>query len=134
MISYHCDGCQKEIPRDALRYVVSIDVRAAYEEMEVGLMDLVRDHREEMLALIERLKEKSAEEIEATVYKGFKLDLCPSCQQAFLRDPLRFHPEQGGEDRDIGIDVFLRSLGYGKGPEDGAAGGGEDGGELGGEL
>jgi len=113
MVTYRCDGCGVELAKDALRYTVSIDVRAAYDQLEVGLADLVRDHRAEIRALIERLKHKSAREVEETVYKSIKLDLCPSCQRAFIRNPLRFHPEQGAPESDIDIDSFLRSLGLG---------------------
>jgi hypothetical protein len=113
MVSYHCDGCGKDLPKNALRYTVAIDVRAAYDKLEVGLADLVRDHRPEILALIERLKSKSPEELEESVYKSIKLDLCPSCQRAFIRSPLRFHPEQGTTEGEIDIDAFLRSLGLG---------------------
>ena len=114
MVTYRCDGCGVELAKDALRYTVSIDVRAAYDQLEVGLADLVRDHRAEIRALIERLKHKSAREVEETVYKCIKLDLCPSCQRAFIRNPLRFHPEQGAPESDIDIDSFLRSLGMGR--------------------
>ena len=100
---------------DDLRYTVTIDVRAAYNEIEVGLADLVRSHRQEILALIERLKHRAPKEIEEQVYKKIKLDLCPTCQQSFIRAPLRFHPERGTEDEEIDIDGFLRSLGFGKG-------------------
>lgn len=115
MITYRCDGCGREIPRHELRYTVNIDVRAAYEELEVGLAELVRDHRSEILSLIERLKDKTAKEIEESIYKGIRLDLCPSCQRAFIRDPLRFRPEQGGGPGEVDVDSFLRSLGYGGG-------------------
>ena len=104
--------------RGDLRYKVAIDVRAAYDTLEIGLADLVRDHRAEVLALLERTEDKDPSEIEATVYKHFKLDLCPSCQRAYIRDPLRFHPERG-EEAPVDIDAFLRSLGIH----------GEDGGE-----
>lgn len=114
MICFRCDGCGAQLPRHALRYTVKIDVKAAYDQIEIGLVDLIRDHRQELLSLIEQLKEKDPREIEETVYKGFKLDLCPSCQRAYLRDPLRFHPEQAGAPSDIDIDGFLRSLGFGK--------------------
>ena len=114
MVTYRCDGCGVELAKNALRYTVSIDVRAAYDQLEVGLADLVRDHRAEIRALIERLKHKSAREVEETVYKCIKLDLCPSCQRAFIRNPLRFHPEQGAPESDIDIDSFLRSLGMGR--------------------
>ena len=116
MVEYRCDGCGRALPQGALRYRVSIDVRAAYDQIEVGLMDLVQDHRSEMLRLIERLKDKAPAEIEETVYKLIKLDLCPSCQRAYIRDPLRFHPEQAPPAEDaVDIDTFLRSLGYGAG-------------------
>ncbi len=116
MITYTCDGCGKILQKNALRYTVKIDVQAAYDKLEIGLLDLVRSHREEMLQLIESLKNKSPGEIEETVYKSIRLDLCPACQRAFIRDPLRFHPEQTVPD-DIDIDQFLRSLGYGRSSE-----------------
>jgi len=118
MITYRCDGCGVEMAQKDLRYTVTIDVRAAYDQIEVGLADLMRDYRAELLQLIERLKDKPPQEIEESVYKCIKLDLCPSCQRAFLRNPLRFHPEQGTNDAGIEIDEFLRSLGWGDDPEE----------------
>lgn len=118
MIAYRCDGCGTEMKPGSLRYTVKIDIRAAYDELKIGLVDLLRNHREEMLALIEKLKHKDPREIEESVYKGFELDLCPRCQRAYIRDPLRFHPEQGSAVSDIDIDAFLRSLGIGAPPAD----------------
>ncbi len=111
MIQLQCDGCGREIPPKSLRYSVTIDVRAAYDTLEIGLTELVQDHRQEILALIDKLGPKSAEEVESSVYKKFKLDLCPSCQKAYLLNPLRFHPEHMVEESDLDIDAFLRSLG-----------------------
>lgn len=111
MIRFVCDGCGVEIAPKSLRYIVSIDVRAAYDKLEVGLAELVKDHRQELLDLIESLSNKSPEAVEETVYKKLKLDLCPSCQRAYIRDPVRFHPEQAGERPEVDIDAFLRSLG-----------------------
>jgi hypothetical protein len=115
MVTYRCDGCGAEMGRTDLRYTVSIDVRAAYDRLEVGLLDLVRDHRAEILRLIDQMKDKSSSELEEGVYKRIRLDLCPSCQRVFLKSPLRFHPEQGGPEAAFDIDAFLRSLGYGGG-------------------
>ena len=126
MITYTCDGCGKELNRHDLRYVVKIDVQAAYDEMEVSLLDLVRDHRAEMLRLIEQMKHKDAEQLEEGVYKNIKLDLCPACQRAFIRNPLRFHPEQGAPEPKVDVDAFLRSLGLGKPPGEGERGGERD--------
>ncbi len=113
MVFYRCDGCGAELPRQALRYTVTIDVRAAYDEVEVHLADLIRDHRAEIVALIERMRGQDPSEIEDQVYKRFSLDLCPACHRAYLRDPLRFRAGAGSAD-EIDIDGFLRSLGFGK--------------------
>lgn len=117
MLVYRCDGCSREIDKHSLRYTVKIDVHAAYDQLEVGLSDLVRDHRAELIALIEAMKNKNAEEIEETVYKGLRLDLCPACQKVYIRDPLRFHPGQATHgDDELNIDDFLQSLGFGEKP------------------
>ncbi|HPG68535.1 MAG TPA: hypothetical protein PLO37_16945 [Candidatus Hydrogenedentes bacterium] len=119
MITYRCDGCGKELRRHALRYTVEIQVKAAYDKLEIGLVDLVQSHRAEMLDLIEKLRHRDPKEIEETIYKHIRLDLCPACQRAFIRSPLRFHPEQGGVDAEVDIDSFLRSLGVFNAPDDG---------------
>lgn len=120
MVVHRCDGCGSEMLKGILRYRVKIDVRAAYDELEISLADLIRDHRAEMLALIEKLRDRDPREIEETVYKGFTLDLCPNCQRAYIKNPLRFHPEQAGPPSEIDIDSFLRSLGAKPTPEEGA--------------
>lgn len=114
MIVYRCDGCGREMPRNTLRYAVKIDVQAAYDELEIGLAELIRDHRAELVALIDKMKDVPPKKIEETVYKGMKLDLCPSCQRAFIASPLRFHPEGTCESAPLDIDGFLKSLGYGR--------------------
>lgn len=111
MVIYHCDGCGKDIPPKTLRYTVTIDVKAAYDKIEVGLAELIQDHRKEILDLIQRLESQSADEVESSVYKRLKLDLCPSCQRAYLINPIHFHPEQAPDKTDLDIDAFLRSLG-----------------------
>ena len=115
MITYTCDGCGRPLEKGSLRYRVKIDVRAAYDTLEIGLADLIRDHEAELAELLEKLKHKDPKEIEETVYKRIELDLCPTCQKAFIRDPLLFHPEQGIPDEEFNIDDLLRSLGYGNG-------------------
>jgi len=119
MIVHRCDGCGKELSKGQLRYHVKIDVRAAYDKLEIGLAELIQDHRAEMLKLIEQMRHKEPREIEESVYKGFELDLCPSCQRAYIKTPMRFHPEQGIPESDIDIDSFLRTLGLNQpGPSD----------------
>lgn len=116
MVVYKCDGCGREMAETDLRYVVTIDVRAAYHETRIGLADLVRDHREEMLRLVKKMEEQDAAKLEEQVWKEMRLDLCPHCHKAYLKNPLQFHPEQGEEsDAPADIDAFLKSLGFGKG-------------------
>lgn len=116
MVKITCDGCGTELKLGSLRYRVKIDVKAAYDELEIGLYDLVRDHRKELLDLIEKFKDKHPKDLEATVYKHFEFDLCPRCHRAYLANPLRFHPEQGAAEPDVDIDSFLRSLGHPRNP------------------
>jgi len=120
MIIYRCDGCGRAMRQGDLRYIVTIDVRAAYDEIQIGLADLVRDHRQEILALLEKLKDRDPAELEEQVYKKLQRDLCPACHRAYIREPLRFHPEQGARETEINIDQFLRSLGFGEGKKPGA--------------
>jgi len=113
MMMYRCDGCGVELKAHALRYTVSIDVRAAYDELIVSLADLIRDHRAEILALIERMKSCDVQDLEDQVYKKITLDLCPACQKAFIRNPLQFRPERS-RPSPVDVDTFLRSLGFGE--------------------
>ena len=94
VLTYRCDGCGVEIPKGNLRYTLSIDIRAAYDKQEIGLTELMRDHRAELVSLIESMKEKSSEELEDSVHKAFKYDLCPACQRAYILNPLAFFAQK----------------------------------------
>lgn len=118
MITITCDGCGALLKKHSLRYAVKIDVRAAYDELEIGLADLVHDHDQEIRQLIEQLSSQDPREVEETVYKLIRLDLCPRCQRAFIRDPLHFHPDRALPEPGVDMDGFLRSLGYGQTDED----------------
>ena len=116
MVLFQCDGCGAQMDEHSLRYTVNIDVRAAYNEIEVTLLDLVRNHRKEIIALLEKLEERDPVEVEEQIYKQIHLDLCPSCQKAYIKDPLHFQPQSTGENNSLDIDNFLRSLGFGTTP------------------
>lgn len=118
MVVYRCDGCGKELHRHQLRYTVKIDVRAAYDQLEVGLADLLRDHRAELEALVRRLGSAGPDQLEESVYKSLSLDLCPECHRSYIRNPLNFDPKGKQPDRPFDIDSFLRSLGYGTGTDE----------------
>ncbi|MFQ5653735.1 MAG: hypothetical protein ACE5GW_03270 [Planctomycetota bacterium] len=84
-----CDRCGKGLLIDEdVRYEVTIEVKAAYDPMEITAGDLARDHEAEMEALIARLEGMSAKEAEDQVYRKLRFDLCLPCQRTYLRAPI----------------------------------------------
>ena len=110
MQRFLCDGCGKEMKRNDTRYKVKIDVRVAKGDFEFSLLDMLRDHKKELEDLVKKFEDKDPKKNETTIYKGYKLDLYHKCQSTYIRDPLRFHPEQGLPETGIDIDEFLRTL------------------------
>ena len=111
MVTYTCDGCGKDVPQKALRYKVKIDIRAAYDTLEIRLADLLRDHEAEIRALIEQVEGMNPQKLEDDIFKIFHLDLCPDCYRSYIKDPLRFHPEAVVQDESpFDVDAFLRRL------------------------
>ncbi len=110
---YQCDGCGAAIPRKTLRYQVSVDVRAAYDTLEISLWDLVRDHRRELEELVARMDKTDTMKLEEQVYKKMVFDLCPECQRRFILSPLNFNKTGTVDEPPTDIDTFLRSLGFG---------------------
>lgn len=84
-----CDRCGKGLLIDSdVRYVVTIEVKAAYDPMEITKDDLKRDFEAEMRRLLSQMEKISEEEAQEQVYKKFTFDLCPACQKKFVRNPL----------------------------------------------
>lgn len=84
-----CDRCGKGLLIDEdVRYLVRIEVKAAYDPLELTREDLDKDLRGEMKRLMEEAKKKPKGELENEVYKSFAFDLCPPCQRAYLKSPL----------------------------------------------
>jgi len=89
MIHFTCDMCSKRLEQNEdTRYVIKIEVYAAYDPLEITGEDLERDHTEEIENLLEEMEDRDAEEMENEVYKTFRFDLCPECHAAYLKDPL----------------------------------------------
>ncbi len=83
-----CDRCGRGLLLDApVRYEVDIQVKAAYDPLELTEEDLA-GAEEEMKRLIERLKTYSPEAAQDEVYRRFRFDLCSTCQKAYLKNPL----------------------------------------------
>ncbi len=90
MNGFICDRCDGTLlANEDVRYEVEITVKAAYDPMELNLDKIaeanVSDELERLRAVI---ASKSAEELEAEVYKQLKFDLCMRCQREFLQNPL----------------------------------------------
>lgn len=88
MITHLCDRCGQPLEKGQLRYTVKIQVVAAYDELEISGKDLWKDHKQEILQLIEQTRQMSEEELMREVYVELKFDLCRDCQQAYLQQPL----------------------------------------------
>jgi len=93
-----CDACDATLLIDEdVRYIVKIEVFAAYDPLEITRGDLARDGETEMALLLETMKSMDPTELEDGVYRRFQVDLCPRCQKRYLKDPLRFGGEIGRE-------------------------------------
>lgn len=89
MIHFSCDMCGKVLLADEdTRYVVKVEVYAAYDPMELTSKDLQNDRTDEMQDLLDEMADIDPEALEDQVYKTFRFDLCPECQAAYLKDPL----------------------------------------------
>ncbi|HOQ32870.1 MAG TPA: hypothetical protein PLA12_10205 [Candidatus Hydrogenedens sp.] len=85
---YKCDACGRNLKKEELRYRVKIEVSAIYEQNEIHLADLIRNHQQEILQLLKRMEEMSADELEEQIYKSFEFDLCPTCHREYIKSPL----------------------------------------------
>jgi hypothetical protein len=83
-----CDRCGSGLLLDApVRYEVRLEVKSAYDPLELSEEDLV-DAQAELHKLVEKLKDYSAEQAQDEVYRAFRFDLCATCQKVFLKNPL----------------------------------------------
>ncbi|KPJ54618.1 MAG: hypothetical protein AMS16_04600 [Planctomycetes bacterium DG_58] len=90
MAGFCCDLCGKPLLVDSdVRYVVKIEVFAAYDPMELTVEELKQDRLKEIRELVRRLSEMEPRELEDQIYRSFTFDLCPQCQKKYLKDPLR---------------------------------------------
>lgn len=84
-----CDRCGKALLADErVRYIADLKIFAAYDPLEITAADLAEDHRAEIGKLVREIERRDARELEDEVARALKLDLCPACQRAFLKDPL----------------------------------------------
>lgn len=83
-----CDRCGNGLLLDApVRYEVRIEVKSAYDPMELTADDLA-NAAAELKRAAEAAQKLSAEEAMDEVYREFRFDLCRTCQKQFLKAPL----------------------------------------------
>jgi hypothetical protein len=84
-----CDRCGQELLHGSeVRYEVKIEIKAAYDPLNVTDQDLAKDFPKEIAEVLRQLEGLSVAEAQDQVYRSFEFDLCPACQRAYIRNPL----------------------------------------------
>jgi uncharacterized protein with gpF-like domain len=104
--------CGIRIEQPDLRYVLKMNIFAAYDTMKIDVSDLERDYEEEIHKLIEKIEGMNPKELEEDVFKQFAFDLCRACQRKLLKNPFGA-PDKTNANADLppfDVDDFLRRL------------------------
>jgi hypothetical protein len=89
MIRYSCDLCKRDLDaQEDLRYVVKMEVYAAFDPTSTSEDENDRDHLQEIQDILESLENAEDDQIGADVYQQLRFDLCPECRKKFLENPL----------------------------------------------
>ncbi len=86
-----CKLCGRRITEEMGHYVVRIEVFAADEPPE----KLIQfgpggDFAQEVQRLLDEISNADPHELEDSVYKFFRFDLCRPCQREYLKNPLPY--------------------------------------------
>ncbi len=86
MIRFSCDMGKRDIDsREDLRYVVKVEIFAAFEPLAIEEDDC--DHLQEIQEILERSEDVESDQIGDDVYQQLRFDLCPECRRRFLKNP-----------------------------------------------
>ena len=85
-MEYRCELCGKKIVKN--RYLVRIASYAAYDGLEIGLLDLTRDFKKEIEDLLKKIKKRCGKRLEKDICVGFEFILCKKCRDNYVKDPL----------------------------------------------
>jgi hypothetical protein len=92
MVHFTCDLCGKDLTASGdPRFVVKIAAYAGFDPTEISEDDLDDDQMEAIAEILQREQDHhgpDSEDDDASSYKGFRYDLCPSCHSRFIKDPL----------------------------------------------
>lgn len=86
MLHFSCDLCGQQL--GDRRFVAKVEVYPAFDPEELDEEDLDADHLQEISQLIQEMESTGKSELEDCAAKGFRFDLCQSCHQRFVKDPL----------------------------------------------
>jgi len=92
MIHYTCDRCKRVLGPNELRYVVRLEVQAALDAGEDDDESEDRDYLLELNENLERSEDLNDELVGDEIYQRQRHDLCRSCFEKFVRDPLGTDP------------------------------------------
>ena len=91
----YCDMCGKELLADEdTRYILKIEIYAAYDPMELTAEDVAEDKSDEMEKLLKRVAAMDARELQDQVYQRFRFHLCPACRKTYAAKPLPGGPAE----------------------------------------
>ena len=88
MMHYSCDCCKRSITNDDLRYVVRMEVYAAFDQNPFAELDEDRDHLQEMQDILQRADDAADDAVSPEVYEQMRFDLCSECRKKFVKHPL----------------------------------------------
>ncbi|MEE8143735.1 MAG: hypothetical protein V3T77_11585 [Planctomycetota bacterium] len=85
-----CDRCGEGLlVEENVRYIMKLNIHAAYDPLEITAEDLQRDLQKEMEETLGKMQGLSEEELRRQVHFQASYDLCVSCQRSILADPLQ---------------------------------------------
>jgi hypothetical protein len=88
MIHYSCDCCKRALDPDELRYVVKMEVYAAFDPDASKELDDDRDHLQEIQEILQHSDDVTDSQIGSDVYEQLRFDLCNDCRKKFIKNPL----------------------------------------------
>ena len=84
-----CKICGRRVSPNRGHYIVRIEVFASDDPPDKLVYDNEEhDFKKAVDKILAEISETDPQEIEDSVYKFFKFDLCRSCQREYLRNPL----------------------------------------------
>ena len=89
MLHFTCDLCGQQLSDQ--RFVAKLEVYPAFDPEQISEEDLDSDHLQEIAELIEHMELTGEKQVDDCSTQNFRFDLCPTCQQKYVKDPLAKH-------------------------------------------